>query len=125
MTGGAGNDVLTGAAGADRLTGAAGSDTFDFNSLSEMGVTSGTWDVVTDFTHGADKIDLSTLDANTGTAANDAFSGTLVSHFTAAGQLMYDGVHHILYGNTDGDTSAEFAIVLNGVTSLSGVDFVL
>jgi hypothetical protein len=53
------------------------------------------------------------------------FNGTLVSHFTAAGQLMYDSVHHILYGNTDADTSAEFAIALNGVTSLSGVDFVL
>jgi Ca2+-binding RTX toxin-like protein len=60
------------------LTGGAGSDTFDFNALSEMGLTSTTWDVINDFVHGLDRIDLSTLDANAALAGNQAFSAPVV-----------------------------------------------
>lgn len=91
-----------------------------------MGVTSATWDVLSGFVRGQDKIDLSTLDANLATAANDAFSGTLLAstaNFTAAGQLKL--VSGVLYGNTDVDVTAEFAIQLTGITSLAAGDFFL
>lgn len=134
LTGGAGNDTLSGAAGNDRLiggigkdvlTGGTGYDIFDFNALNETGLTSTTWDVITDFVRGQDKIDLSTLDANTATLANDAFTAVIgsASAFTAAGQLKV--VNGVLYGNTDADNTAEFAIQLTGISSLTTADFVL
>lgn len=48
----AGNDLLDGRRGNDVLTGGAGCDTFVFSSRYDM-------DVITDFTHGEDTIDLS------------------------------------------------------------------
>jgi Ca2+-binding RTX toxin-like protein len=63
LNGGSGNDTLTGGAGKDQLTGGSGNDTFDFNALAEMGTSSATWDLITDFVRGQDKIDLTTLDA--------------------------------------------------------------
>jgi Ca2+-binding RTX toxin-like protein/uncharacterized protein (DUF1778 family) len=130
LTGNAGNNVLTGGAGSDVLTGGAGSDTFDFNALSEMGLTNTTWDVITDFVHGADKLDLSTLDADAALAGDQAFTapvlgGTFSGVFASPGDLYFDTVAHVLYGNTDADTAAEFAIQLVGVTTLAAADLFL
>ncbi|MBK8117276.1 MAG: M10 family metallopeptidase C-terminal domain-containing protein [Candidatus Accumulibacter sp.] len=130
LTGNAGHNVLNGGVGRDMLTGGAGSDTFDFNALSEMGLTSATWDVITDFVHGLDRIDLSTLDANAALAGNQAFSapvvgGTFSGAFATAGDLYFDNVAHVLYGNTDADTAAEFAIQLVGVSTLTAADLFL
>ncbi|PNB71284.1 hypothetical protein C1X64_25740 [Pseudomonas sp. GW456-E7] len=125
LKGDAAANVLTGGLGKDTLIGGAGSDIFDFNSLLETGTISSTWDVISDFVRGSDKIDLSTLDANTATTANDAFNAIIGSTtaFTAAGQLKV--ANGVLYGNTDADNTAEFAIQITGVTSLSTSDFIL
>lgn len=125
LSGGSGNDLLVGGAGKEVLTGGAGNDIFDFNALSETGLTSSTWDVISDFQRGSDKIDLATLDANTATAANEAFNSIIDSTttFTAAGQLKV--ANGVLYGNTDSDSTPEFAIELIGVASLATSDFVL
>jgi Ca2+-binding RTX toxin-like protein len=130
LDGAAGNDLLTGGVGRDVLTGGAGSDTFDFNVLSEMGLTSTTWDVINDFVHSLDKIDVSTLDANAALAGNQAFSapvvgGTFSGAFATAGDLYFDNLAHVLYGNTDADTAAEIAIQLVGVTTLTAADLFL
>ncbi|MCX7256971.1 MAG: alpha/beta hydrolase-fold protein [Polaromonas sp.] len=129
LNGGAGNDVLIGGLGADTLTGGTGADRFDFNLLTEMGLSSITWDTITDFkTSEGDKIDLLGVDANPALAGDqaDSFLGA-VSTFTgdATGKLRFDAASHILYGSTDADTAAEFAIVLTGVSSLSAANFVL
>jgi uncharacterized delta-60 repeat protein len=125
LSGGLGNDTLTGGQGKDALEGGSGSDVFVFNAASETGTTSATRDVITDFVRGQDKIDLRGIDANTATTANDAFTtfiaGTAV--FTAAGQLKF--VDGVLYGNTDGDADAEFAIQLTGITQLTTADVML
>jgi Ca2+-binding RTX toxin-like protein len=114
-------DHLTGSSGVNVLSGRDGADVFVFLALIDS--PTATPDVITDFTAG-DKIDLALIDADSSTLSNDAFSATLVSDFTAAGQLkLLDGV---LYGNTDSDlATAEFAIALTGVTSLAGTDFIL
>lgn len=131
LAGGDGNDVLIGGLGKDALTGGNGNDLFDFNSLAEMGTTGTTWDVITDFAAG-DRIDLSALDANTGTTANDTFStiitvgGAFTGAFgSGAGTLYFDSTNHMLYGNADADTGAEFAIQLTGVATLSTAAFIL
>ncbi|CAI8806329.1 beta strand repeat-containing protein [Pseudomonas sp. IT-P4] len=125
LNGGGGNDILIGSTGKDVLTGGIGNDIFDFNALAETGLTSSTWDIITDFTRGADKIDLSTLDANTATTANDAFSSVIGSTaaFNVAGQLKVSG--GVLYGNTDADSAAEFAIQIVGLNSATTADFIL
>ncbi|MCX7256792.1 MAG: hypothetical protein NTZ64_08650, partial [Polaromonas sp.] len=93
------------------------------------GLTSTTWDTITDFkTSELDKIDLLNVDANIALAGDQAFIFLgAVSTFTgdATGQLRFDAATHILYGSTDADTAAEFAIVLTGVSSLTGTDLVL
>jgi serralysin len=125
LQGDGGNDVLTGGAGKDTLTGGAGSDVFDYNLASESTVATTGRDVIKDFVRGADRIDLAGIDANTAASGNQAFSGFIAASkaFTRAGQLKFaDGV---LYGNTDGDATAEFAIALTGVSALSAADVIL
>jgi Ca2+-binding RTX toxin-like protein len=124
LNGGAGSDILIGGEGNDMLIGGAGNDTFMFTSLSDMGTTGTSTDVITDFIRGQDKIDLGTLDAITNTSYNEAFSfiGNVVA-FTGAGQLRFqDGV---LYGNTDTNSEADFAIKLIGVTILATTDIIV
>jgi uncharacterized delta-60 repeat protein len=125
LSGGLGNDTLVGGQGKDVLEGGGGNDVFVFRNASESGITSATWDVIKDFVRGQDRIDLSAIDANAATAANDAFTGFIASTaaFTAAGQLKFVG--GVLYGNTDADADPEFAIQLTGITQLSTADVVL
>ncbi|MFJ4453914.1 cadherin-like domain-containing protein [Pseudomonas sp. NPDC089392] len=125
LFGGDGNDTLIGGLGKDILTGGAGADIFKFGALAEMGTSSSTRDVITDFESGIDKIDLSALDANTTTSADNPFVSFIAANaaFTAAGQLKFSA--GVLYGNTDGDAAAEFSIQLTGVTTLTVNDLIL
>ena len=126
INGGAGNDLLIGGLGADALTGGLGADRFDFNLVTE---TSGlSIDTIADFSHvQLDKIDISTIDAKSGTALiNDAFVFIGNAAFSnVAGQLMFDSVTSSIYGDVNGDSVADFQIILTGVTSLLATDFIL
>lgn len=136
LAGGNGNDTLVGGLGQDSLTGGAGNDFFDFNALDDSGsgtasgiarlaaATGPVRDVINDFARGQDRIDLSTIDANGATSANEAFTGFIgaTASFTAAGQLRFD--HGVLYANTDTDAAAEFAVQLVGVSALAMSDLV-
>jgi len=123
LTGDDGANVIKGGGGQDTLTGGGGNDIFDFDALSDTGNTAGSADVITDFTAG-DLLDLSGIDANTGTGANDAFSAVFVDSFSAAGQLRFEA--GVLYGNTDANTAtAEFAIALTGVVTFTAGDVIL
>jgi Ca2+-binding RTX toxin-like protein len=111
--------------GRDTLTGGAGADKFVYKGLSDS-VIDMMHDTITDFVRGTDKIDLSAIDANTGVAANQAFTGTLIAGtavFSIAGQLQLKA--SVLYGNTDTDAAPEFSIALTGVSALGATDFVL
>ena len=133
LIGGAGNDKLIGGTDRDVQTGGGGSDIFDFNALSESGLTTATRDVITDFTHGADRIDVSTLDARATTAGNEAFSFIGHAGFSsnATGQLRFDynATTHVatLYASTDADSAAEFSlqVTLANATALVASDFIL
>ena len=116
------NDTLDGGAGADILTGGGNNDIFKFTVLD------GNIDTITDFKKGADKIDLSGLDAIVGAASpNDHFtwlgSGALTG---VAGELhtFSDGGIFALGGDTDGDGVADFVVHLTGVTSLAATDII-
>ena len=64
IIGNEGDNILTGKAGADTLTGNGGIDTFAFDD-GDSGAALGSRDLITDFTAGTDKLDLSAIDANT------------------------------------------------------------
>ena len=130
ITGGSGNDTLVGFFGVDRLTGGTGFDVFDFNSSAHSGIGGvGNRDVITDFSRGVDRIDLSTIDADAFIAGNQAFTfdgsggggadrgevAFFVSTVTGNVVLTLD-----VNGGAD-----EMQIELQGVTTVSAVDFIL
>jgi Ca2+-binding RTX toxin-like protein len=129
LSGGGGKDNLTGGAGADKLTGGAGADAFIFLSVSDSTVASTGRDTIFDFDGaGGDRINLSTIDAKSSTAINDAFSFIGTSAFSKkAGELRYDkGLSDTyIYGDTNGDGKADFAIHLDDAVTLSSGYFVL
>lgn len=132
LVGGAGNDILDGGSNNDVLTGGAGRDIFRFSSASDTGTSSLSRDIITDFVHGEDKIDLSQIDANTWAAGDQAFTllnGTN-ARFTGAAQLrvsyqFINGVEHtIIEGNTDPFSLPDFSIGLVGHINLTPSDFI-
>lgn len=107
-----GDDTLIGGLGQDTLIGGWGKDTFVFTDVNESSLSAA--DVIKDFTSGQDKIDLSQIDANSTTTEEDQFFIMLNRDqaFTEAGELKF--VDGVLYGNTNNDAIADFAIDLKG-----------
>ena len=127
LIGGSGGDTLNGGLGADRLLGGGGADTFVFAALTGSGTTASTRDTIRDFVQGADLIDLAGIDAVSG-GSDDAFSFIGGSAFSgAAGELRQSaaGANTLLSGDVNGDTMADFTILLTGSHVLLGSDFVL
>ena len=134
INGGARNDVLTGGLGKDTMTGGAGADDFDFNTVAEIG-RGASRDIIRDFVHLIDDIDLGTIDANGAAAGNAAFSflATKGAAFTGtAGELRWfqqnlAGANDrtIIEGDTNGNRVADFQIQLTGLKILTAGDFVL
>jgi hypothetical protein len=141
VSGGDGNDTIFGGNGADTIVGGLGrdlmsggtvtstnSDVFVFGGLADSGTTAATRDIISDFQDGLDKIDLSGIDADTGTGANDAFSFIGAAAFSnVAGELRvanYSGGVYVL-GDVNGDGSADVSVALRGTHSLTATDFLL
>ncbi len=123
ITGGSGNDTLNGAGGVDTLTGGGGADRFVFKPGE---IVAG--DNIADFSHAdGDKIDVSAIDANTSVAGDQAFTYIDGGAFTGVkGQLhtvLIGGVL-TLQGDTNGDGTADFSIIIHGDTPVVG-DFIL
>jgi len=141
-TGGDGNDTLIAGSGGDFLTGGAGSDRFVYDSYlaspySPGGPVSGdtpgssSWSVITDFQVGADKIDLSGLNAQLtgggptellwlGAVGTDAGA----SDAARAHGVWTDAGGSFLYADVNGDGAADLKIQVAGVqsTDLINVD---
>ena len=128
LDGGSGRDRLIGGAAGDRLTGGAGVDTFVFNRTDNSQGGNATRDTITDFTRGTDRLDLSGIDADTGTGGDQAFGFIGTAAFTGtAGELRINaaGGDLFLHGDVDGDGRAEFSLRLLGLGGLSADDIVL
>jgi Ca2+-binding RTX toxin-like protein len=135
LNGGIGNDRITGGLGKDTLVGGVGADTFVFNTISDSTTVSTTWDIITDFTRGQDKIDLRTIDAFGPSAANDAFlwKGTAAFSSASAGEARfqkYDNAgtandYTVVFLDNDADMAVEMAIRLNGLQNLAASDFMV
>lgn len=126
LDGGAGDDILLGEAGADILTGGLGGDVFRF-FLGDTGLGADA-DRIADFEWAYDSVDLRGIDADPGTAGDQAFSFIGTSAFSSvAGQVRYafDGTDTWIQGDIDGDAVADFEIVLTGSHALVSGDFYL
>jgi Ca2+-binding RTX toxin-like protein len=145
LNGAAGNDRLVGGDGFDVFTGGAGADIFvgQINS-GKWSTKSGkmSFDFITDFQSGVDKIDLHGIDANLGLFGHQDFnwggSGksagdlTFKSYTSVNGaenalgidlDNSYSGPVTIVFGNVDSGKEADFALVLYGTSSVSSSDF--
>lgn len=117
LHGGGGNDRLTGGAGVDHLVGGGGRDRFVFTEARDR-------DFVHDFQRGVDKLVLSSIDANVGSAGDQAFAWIGGAAFSGrAGQLRYDD--GIVSGDVNGDRVADFTIDMVNHTALGATDFIL
>ena len=103
------------------MNGGAGDDTFKFTSASAAD-----GDTIVSFEPG-DRIDLTAIDANIGTAGDQSF--TLVSGApTAAGQLgvtfetRAEGDVTVVQGNIDGNADADFTIEIAGHHNLTNAN---
>jgi len=107
LDGGAGNDTLTGGDGNDTLTGGDGNDIFLFNKAAG----STNLDTITDFTSGADVIQLSnkifTKIGNPGTLSADAFwsAAGATSGNDSTDRIIYNTTTGALYYDADGNGS--------------------
>ena len=133
ILGGGGNDKIIGGAGMDTMTGGTGNDTFVFGSSDFSSKTATNADRIADFTAG-DKIDLRAIDAlvsasGYGASGDQAFHfiGTNNFHNHTGAELRYSVVsgNTYIYGNMNGDTVADWCIKLDGVHTMSSLDFLL
>ena len=134
-----GKDILKGQGGNDRINGGNGDD-FIFGGagrdmLGRLGPrplplredstrTLSARDTIRDFKHGADKIDLSRIDADRDTAGNQAFK--FIGNHAFSG---HDGELRFAFGTVQGDVNgdgrADFAIRVLGSHALTAKDFYL
>lgn len=124
LNGSSGNDTLNGKGGKDILFGGSGKDTFVFDTAKEAH-----GDTIRDFVHGADRIDLRGIDANSKVTGNQAFAFIGSERFhKVAGELhtyrLSDGNTYIS-GDINGDGAAEFAIKVLGKHVFVSSDFIL
>jgi len=102
LKGMAGNDTLEGGKGNDTLTGGSGSDTFvfnisDYDFTGDVAPRAQNLDTITDFTKGADIIELSAAFAFKGFIAVMNLKQPL-----GDASLIYDNATHALYFDADG-----------------------
>jgi Ca2+-binding RTX toxin-like protein len=122
LYGDSGANRLRGLTGHDDLIGNGGADRFVFETLDDS--SNAAPDQIHDFsTAQGDRIDLSLIDADTGTAGNQAFTYIGTGDFTGvAGQLNFQ--NGLIQGDVTGDGGADFRIEVNGTTFAAG-DFIL
>jgi Ca2+-binding RTX toxin-like protein len=129
LLGGLGNDRLVGGLGKDRLAGGMGADQFVFTNRLDSGAGAAERDIITDFNRAqADKINLSSMDANLRLAGNQAFEFVGADGFSgSAGELRYqqgEGAT-LIFADLDGDRRADFSIELSRQITLHENDFFL
>jgi Ca2+-binding RTX toxin-like protein len=125
LIGDASNNRLTGGGGADWLVGGLGADAFVYQSLGD-----GAGDSIRDFSQAqTDRIDLSAIDANPLTGADDGFVFATIRHAGVLGEAVVTtfGASSLMSLYVDGDNIADMTIAIvhqQGLVMNAG-DFVL
>ncbi|MGL4397420.1 MAG: M10 family metallopeptidase C-terminal domain-containing protein [Hyphomicrobium sp.] len=128
LDGGAGADVIRGGRGADMLIGGDGADTFQFAALGETGARAALRDTISDFERGGDRIDLAGVDANTRAKGNQTFKWIGAQDFhDRAGELhmVRTKAGVVIEADVNGDSRADFQVLLSALKTMSAADFML
>jgi Ca2+-binding RTX toxin-like protein len=136
LYGGSGTENIAGGSGADHIYGGYGADTIDPGGAGGDGDTDtihylsllDTNDTISNFVSGQDKIDLSAIDASSGSPFDQAFAwgGQKTGAIVEAHSVTWyqNGANVVVIADTDSDLSnAEFMITLTGITSIAQSDF--
>lgn len=123
-----GADHLMGGTGVDLLSGGGGADVFVYTSTADATANAapgaGNVEEITDFSHGGgDRIDLSAV---FGGSAGTFIGEAAFSH--TAGEVRYESAADgakLVSIDVNGDAHADMMILLDGVASVSGSDFIL
>ena len=121
IEGGGGNDTLQGGAGVDSLIGGTGADLFMVASPAEAGNGNGSRDWILDLSV-EDRLDLSSIDARSDLAGNQAFDWIGSAPFSGLGQLRYTRLNNgngLLEGNCSGSLAADLQLELSGNPDLA------
>ena len=142
LIGGSGADTLNGRSGADKLTGNGGADTFIFDGTAAAntnGATFGTFDEITDFVSGTDKLQFSNVvDVVSGQQTAVQAAVTALAAASTAAQIatvmatanttnlgvafaVFGGNTYVLFERTGGSTGVitdDIFIKLSGVSTL-------
>lgn len=121
---GAGDDQIEGGLGSDTLTGGLGADVFMFNAVSDS--TNASWDLIRDFSRAqGDRIGLHYIDENVNQFGNGrfAFAETAANYSVWTSSNGRGGL--FVFGDINGDASADLKVELLGVTRLESSDFIL
>jgi serralysin len=122
-----GADKIIGGRGADMLTGGNGADDFVYVAISDS---AGQFDVIKDFVHTIDDIDVAAIDANAAAPGNAAFVFRGNSAFTGAGaeiryiQNITNNMTSVFF-DTNGNKIPDMTINLTGLITLNATDFIL
>jgi serralysin len=141
ILGGEGNDTLIGDTAGDNLYAGTLQDDQsqtdgDADIIKYFQTMDSTYDngmdTIFQFEHAAgggdDRIDLSSLDANTSLAGNQAFQFVGSAGFSLAGgevRVSTVGDKSVVMVDNDSDNTAEMVIIVDGVTGLTADDFIL
>lgn len=112
LSGTAAADIFLLGGGLDTVLGGGGTDRF-LVQPSALGAALGNAATLQDFSRAAgEKIDLSAIDAISGTPGDDAFAFIGTAAFTAPGQLRWEdqGGMRLIQGNVDGDMAADLTL---------------
>jgi Ca2+-binding RTX toxin-like protein len=114
--GGAGNDTIHGGTGKDVINAGPGADTFVFASAAHIGIGAAR-DVISGFTSGVDRIDLSAL--------NTTFNGTGGVIGGGQASFFYFAAGGLLIGDQNGNGAADWVLELAGAPGVVVGDFIL
>jgi Ca2+-binding RTX toxin-like protein len=127
IVGGPGGDLIDGGRGIDLLYGNAGADVFRWRSLLDTSPSSGTADLIRDFSRSdRDRIDVSQIDADATRAGIQNFK-FVTTGFNAPGQICYNlkNGNTIILLNTDNDATPEAAIQVYGARVVTSDWFIV
>lgn len=125
LYGQAGIDTLSGGLGRDLLNGGLGNDVYDFDATRESRPGANTRDIILAFDGigrgEGDRIDLSTIDANTALPGNQAFAfRTVVQTITGPGEIhvIPHGADSLIQANVGGSLAPELEILVRDGAAL-------
>ncbi|MBL0371224.1 hypothetical protein JJB09_04210 [Rhizobium sp. KVB221] len=135
LYGDSGQDIMLGGSGKDTMSGGEDNDEFRFTSQLDSGNKASTADIITDFKHRFDEIDVHEIDASVIRGGENAFiwRGTGAISTSTHGEIRFQKFNNagssndytMIYFDTDKDKASEFLIKLTGLEKLDAHDFIL